>query len=442
MFTEKLTALQSALSLTNAEIAKSGNCSESQISRIKKAHKNPAKNSKVTIAIAEGIYNCAKERNNLSSVFHALKLNRDATSSDILDWLFLENASDISVLFDKNEDSSVLVSRRMNAIIQLSGLSNKSIGKAVAISESTFSRIRNEKKHNTDPIISLRICIVLYEEIKKKNNAEQLSSMMHVSKDELEKQAIPLLHEWLFQTPVKADWQKTATTFLAVSPAVECKEIYTGKTGLQKAVTRFLTEAAESGGEICLYSDQSMDWMTGSFQKEWSMLMMNAIKNGVRIVIIHNLNRDTSEMVNAITKWLPLYMKGSINSYVNLNPEDSLYSHTVFLHKGHSVISSFGLKKNPDDAEYRYLTDKKSLKHWEHTYSDMLAQSAPLISYSNEVFEKYDLTTNDMGIKVTKNNVYISHLSSQNNTLVFSYPNIGEKFSKYIASVGKASNPT
>ena len=90
---------------------------------------------------------------------------------------------------------------------------------------------------------------------------------------------------------------------------LECKQnIYIGTNGLRQISKRFLAQAlAKKCREILLYSDQNMEWMYDQkFIMEWASLMIHCIKAGMTIHIIHNIKRNTEEMMEAVTKWTPL----------------------------------------------------------------------------------------------------------------------------------------
>lgn len=139
------------------------------------------------------------------------------------------------------------------------------------------------------------------------------------------------------------------TTDTADTLSVNIAERYWGTDGLRNAVVRFLTEAAENGGELLLYSDEPMDWMAGDreFFALWASLMVRCVKNGVRIKIIHNLDRNIKEMVAAISGWFPLYR---------------------------TFPSGTGERR-----WYDYITDNERLNAMETAYHTMLSSASPFL---------------------------------------------------------------
>ena len=111
---------------------------------------------------------------------------------------------------------------------------------------------------------------------------------------------------------------------------------YIGMEGLQKAVIRFLYEAARTGnGQMFLYSDMKMNWMVSSktFFRRWYSLMTICANKGIKITIIHNIDRSKSEMTEAVKSWMPLYMTGNIKSFYNTKDNGTRFSNTIFIYK-------------------------------------------------------------------------------------------------------------
>ena len=92
--------------------------------------------------------------------------------------------------------------------------------------------------------------------------------------------------------------------------------LHDGDEGKRNAVAGFLSLVSESDktGTLLLYSDESMEWLTEdpSFLAKWAEMLKQVIVKGNRIRIIHTLNRNLDELLEALGKWMPLYMTGAI----------------------------------------------------------------------------------------------------------------------------------
>ena len=155
-----------------------------------------------------------------------------------------------------------------------------------------------------------------------------------------------------------------------------------GPDGLRAAVLRFLSDVLKSGtGEMKLYSDQDMDWMTGSreFLLRWISLMNACVSRGVRVTIIHNIDRGADEMLSAIRQWLPLYMSGRIEGRYCLKANGGRFSHTIFLAPGAACITGCAVAGGEKQAVYRYETMPEELSGYESFFQSLLGQSRRLI---------------------------------------------------------------
>ena len=145
-------------------------------------------------------------------------------------------------------------------------------------------------------------------------------------------------------------------------------------------MVRFLSDASEQGGELLLYSDEPMDWMAGDrdYFALWASLMVACVKNGVRIKIIHNVDRAGPEIIDAIQGWFPLYISGTIEPDVFTRPRNARFCHTVFLHRGRACIHAFS-PTGAADRWYDYLTEKPKLDALEREYETMLSAASPFL---------------------------------------------------------------
>ena len=145
--------------------------------------------------------------------------------------------------------------------------------------------------------------------------------------------------------------EETVTQEIAQSTQTE----YFGREGIRKAVLRFLYECMEREAELLLlYSDEDQEWLTGDrdFLMRWASLMSACVKNGTRIRIIHNVDRDLSEMTDAIRSWLPLYMSGMVESWYSTRKQNPRFSHTIFLcpGKGPALKPSIPSERRPPES--------------------------------------------------------------------------------------------
>ncbi|HOV43700.1 MAG TPA: hypothetical protein PLE01_07330, partial [Syntrophothermus lipocalidus] len=160
-------------------------------------------------------------------------------------------------------------------------------------------------------------------------------------------------------------------------------EVYYGTEGRKKALLKFLALVAEykSAGRLFLYSDESTDWFLAdeSFYRQWANLMTQVIAKGNKIRIIHNVQRDLSEMVRAIERWLPLYMTGAIEAYYYPKYREQVFKKTVVVRPGVAamVTTSFGGVK--DTTPHCLYTDTQMIAAWSVEFENYLKVCRPLM---------------------------------------------------------------
>jgi hypothetical protein len=241
------------------------------------------------------------------------------------------------------------------------------------------------------------------------------------------------LHDWLFDDGQSQDRDAgiaesllgifdsfSSETRLSIPAPEETVDIgitqstqteYFGRDGLRKAVLRFLYAAwSEKAELLLLYSDEDQEWLTGDkdFLMRWASLMSACVKNGTRIKIIHNVDRDLSEMTDAIKNWLPLYMSGMVESWYSTRTRNPRFSHTIFLCPGKACIESFHPVGTNAQAVYHYYVDRKILEVCRSGFDSMLEASGPLLKIPASIIYK-----GDSDITIIQNGLSVATMSEE-----------------------------
>ncbi|MBR3643483.1 MAG: hypothetical protein IKN57_08255, partial [Parasporobacterium sp.] len=256
---------------------------------------------------------------------------------------------------------------RLHLSLGIAELSNVRFSHQLHTDPSLISRWnKGIRSPQNNPQLCERISTILLEQIRKLGRTEILAELMEISEPEVCQETFAA---WLFQTKDPEDQNlRYAEDLLAAFENVAGKKIleaeeeenmsqillpeketpvYIGTDGLRTAVLRFLKEAIRTQTkELFLYSDERQDWLMkdSEFKNKWALLMRECVRNGTKICIIHNIDRDLEEMNQAIASWLPLYLSGRIESWYMKKKDQSRFSHTIFLNPENSVIASFHVK--------------------------------------------------------------------------------------------------
>lgn len=407
MLSEKITILFELLGCTNAEIAHYADCDRSYISHIRRGSRTPSPSSRAVARIVEGVYRYADNENILPLLCELTKTeneSRDVLIPALVAWLFDTKETELPKIAKiprrRNKDDKTADNKsfgeRLDTVMQLLDLSNARLARAINVDNSLVSRFRNGvRSPRSNEQMSEQIVDVLLSRAAEQNRLDRLSKLCGISVGLLEdeKHRNEVFGKWLYDTDRESDTLiidrllESIDDFSAVSGirpeedpeafAGEIKDVYWGNEGLREASDRFLWNTAREGGELNLYSDEDLDWMADdrSFLRRWGALMLACVKKGVKIKIIHNIDRGMEEMLTAIQAWMPLYMSGLMEPYVCKNPRDSRFSRTLFLHCGRACIHGTHSGEAGDDKWYDYITDEAKLKTLETDFERLRSSS-------------------------------------------------------------------
>ena len=480
MFAEKLNGLLELLGANNTDIAVFAGVDRSAISRIKCGRRIPKPGGIAAARLAEAIFMFADDRNITDKLISAISCPSGG-HNDIIQYILLylyDGYTDQAITKHdrkKAEKKEMIRSygARLDAAMNIAGLSNARLAKTLHIDASTVSRFRKglrvpmANRQLTDDINSAlfeRICEL--DRIPELLRLAKLPAGLSDDKEECYERFCDWLCDFKTENTnsfvenlldnilsFSADIKTPLPDFDQAAPDIilqdkEC--IYYGTDGMRTAVIRFLGNAVKSGArELWLYSDQNMDWMTHelSFRLKWMTLMRECVKSGVRIRIIHNVDRNLDEMTDAINSWLPLYMSGIIESYYCKKQSFGKFSTTIFLCPGVACISSVHVCGCEEEGIYRYDTDEKALRVHEKYYKKLLSVSYPLIRIYREPAEGNDTCPDsepnyrfyalpdtpftNISITVSEKSVMVTRLLPPKTTFVFSHPAMCEAFSVY-----------
>ncbi len=418
MFSQRLDRLIRTLHTNSSELAEYSGFDRSNISRMRNGRRTPLPDGSAAEKLITGICLLSEKKGRQELLQELCGASPEASGNElrqaVSDWLFEEEnknllsadraplPSEHSRNSSRELPESVLTpfSRRFNAVIDLAELSNVRLSQLINVDPSLISRYRSgSRSPRSNPKLAHLLVQTLYQRIVKSGRQNELARLMRFPADELDESR---LFDWMLDMDKVAENSASAAEKLLESfdsysvpetpsfPADpvpgetidRTKDVYEGYEGLQQAVIRFLYEAVQgSAEELLLYSDQNMDWLLGypDFRKKWAYLMSRCVNAGIRIRIIHNVDRDLNEINAAIISWLPLYISGRIESFYSVRPGGSRFSHTLFLCPGKACICSWHVVGNEGNGKYHYLTSEKELDSCSKDFRTMMESCKPLV---------------------------------------------------------------
>ena len=122
-------------------------------------------------------------------------------------------------------------------------------------------------------------------------------------------------------------------------PTVPCApvrgRVYLGTEGRKAGELDFFkaTVLSRSDEDVFMCTDMPMEKLASDldFSKKWMLGLAMMLKKGLRLAIIHDLNRPFNEMMLGLESWIPLYMTGQISPYALRSPQNGVYCHLTYV---------------------------------------------------------------------------------------------------------------
>ena len=484
MLKDRASKLHQTLRISSLKASEYTGFAASGVGFIRNGKKKPKRTSSTMLKYTNGIRNLMKAEDRMDELNALIGYTptSETTDEDILlalmDWLYQEEDRAAASSSDTREGLILRIDTAMQAI----GINNHDLSKLTNIDSTTIGRLRRgifspySASRQIDSICSALAKLsaeqltpeqvggltgqtqpetsdrdMRYAEIRSWLLGPNLSE--HSAITELLKaisapkdgasNGIPLSHDGLAQPAAPA--VKDSAALLPPELLKEGKPYYIGVSGLRRAVSRFLGNACASHvPELLLYSDQNMKWLIGNmpYCQKWTRLMKACLANGMRIRIIHNIERGSSEMISAITNWMPLYMTGLIEPYYNHKPNKSRFANTLFLAPGFTCLYGSVPVGAENSGIYQYTTDPALISAQKTSFEALLSDSSKLLDMvpgiAPEVREDNLLSVPelpDVGISIQDTAVYVVKKGDSPMTFRIMHPSMRSAFRTYCDSL-------
>ena len=307
-----------------------------------------------------------------------------------------------------------MFAERFDALMNVAEVSNSLLGRSINMNPSHIGRLRKgvralAKKHDYLPAI----CTYLTKHIEKDYQLNALQKLTGISSRELgsSESTAKYLEEWLLEN--EQDMSDTAVKMLSgfshassdtaseelipceTDKPVSLSEFFYGNDGKRCAVEHFflMLLREERPQTLLLFSDENFEWLfeDAAFSAKWARLFMEVIKKGNKVRIIHTISRNMHEMLEGITKWLPVYMTGAVEPYFYPMLCDGLFQRTMFIAPETAGVLSSSVRQNTDGMLNIFITDKKALDALCIEYERFFSLCRPLMKIytQNNSLEMY-----------------------------------------------------
>ena len=379
-FEETLNYYIDKINCTSKQLADASHISQSVISRYRKGDRTPKYNSIQANAIKDGLISLAK-KNKIDIDENKLKEEFDNTL----------NSGNID--FNTFKDN-------FNKLIDILNINVKSISKYIGFDASYLSKIRNgiRKPQNMSEFVD-SICNYIVENYNDNISIEKISNLIGIN---ISNNYYQTLYKWLSSNPnhnnnsinnflVKLD-EFDLNEYIKVIKFDELKvptlpiqlpksKTYYGLKGFKDSQLDVLKSIvlSKSKEDIYFYSNMSMIESSKDldFTKKFMFGLACALKKGIHINMIHNLDRPFKEIMLGLEGWIPLYMTGQINPYYFKTSLDRIYSN-IDISGGTAAMS--GSYINSIDASKFYFTTKKDeVDYYRNNSKELIKKAERLV---------------------------------------------------------------
>lgn len=288
---------------------------------------------------------------------------------------------------------------KFNAIMNIAGVTNSMAGRSVAISGSHIGRLRHgvralPKNHD----FLLPLCYYISQHITEDYQLTALKELTGLDKIPTTEEMAAFLEKWLLNDVYFPGADLLVTNFsnfkFELSPKPkqtptsseglqEDTPYYYGNAGKRQAVIRFFNMILQTSRPqtLLLFSDEPFTWLYEdmAFAKQWRALFIAVLQQGNRVKIVHTINRDFNEMMEALSKWIPVYMTGAIEPYYYPHLRDGVSKRTLFIAPKTAAIVSSSIQHHTEGMLHFFVTERPAIAALVEEFNHFFSLCRPLM---------------------------------------------------------------
>ncbi len=270
-----------------------------------------------------------------------------------------------------------MFARRLNYIIELSGVTTTLLAKSANIDTSYISKLRSGKRPlPKNPTFLNKLSLCLAKSLKEEYQIESICRQLNLMDWPAPKQAADYIEHWL----LNGNLSNSIATDIPMENKRQTQAqgtiYYYGVKGKRAAVLNFLdlVIASDKLCSLLLFSDENMSWLIddSSYTKQWAEKLITVLKRGHNVKIIHNINRDFKELLYSFINWTPMYLTGNIQSYYYPHFRDSVMQRTIFIADKVSALTSSSISGNVDGMINQLILNKTAIAAITKEFSNYL----------------------------------------------------------------------
>ena len=316
-------------------------------------------------------------------------------------------------------------------LMEITSTSNKKLAEAIKVDASLISRLRSGERHVPQNAEYLNVMAFFFaSRCKSKYQLEALSELIgrtDIPRTVDENMIAEIISTWLSSNSTVA--QSQADLFLRAFDqmddyAFECSVTkvteknnlpkkgesysYHGNEGKRLANIMFeeMVLASNYIGEIKILTEGNTEWIwsDNEYANEVSSNIRKALLRGNIITRIVPRMRNLAMAFDTVTRWLPLYMVGRVDSYYYPHIRDGIFQRTLYVAPGIAAMVSTTVGERTECGTTFLMTDPFTVASFDREFMDYLALCRPATTL-------YDEQNSPLKLRKCMNN-YFEHQSN------------------------------
>ena len=387
-FSELLKQYITRLDTTYSRLAKASGLSVSAVSNYVKGEREPSYESEQAEKLIKGILSLAKEKNvpiseqELRLAFQGAAKNGLPIEYDV----YLAN---------------------LNALLKTLEIKGSTLAKALSYDASHISKVLAGQRRPADiGKFTARVAAYVTQFYSSDQEIAAVAALIDADAKDLQnpRERCAVVTEWLGtnmslerRDPVSGFLDKMDTFHLDdYIRAIHFDDIKTPSVPFQLPGTRqyyglkemmdaeldFMkaTVLSKSMRDCILYSDMPMTEMAKDpeFPKKWMFGRAMMLKKGLRLNIIHDVNRPFYEMMLGLESYIPMYMTGQISPYYLTESQGGVFNHLLYV-SGAAALEGNAISGHHAAGKYTLYKSRDDVQHFRARAEHLLKKTKPLM---------------------------------------------------------------
>ena len=165
-------------------------------------------------------------------------------------------------------------------------------------------------------------------------------------------------------------------------PQLPVSRTYYGLAEMMESELDFMktTVLSRQMDDCILYSDMPLEEMAKDpdFPKKWMFGMGMMLKKGLRLHIIHDVNRPFPEMMLGLEGNIPMYMTGQIFPYYLPASQSTVFTHLLKV-SGAAALEGSAIAGHQAEGKYVLYRSRAEVRHYRLRAEALLKKARPLM---------------------------------------------------------------